>query len=115
MNKTWLTGINITIVGLIIVFLCLSLIATFVRLMGWWDSRGLEREAAQEKAAFHKPQTIDETTLVLISAAVATLIQGRFHIRSVRRITTGESTTSPWSMQGRAVLHGSHVIHKKEH
>jgi Na+-transporting methylmalonyl-CoA/oxaloacetate decarboxylase gamma subunit len=106
-------GINLTLVGLFIVFAALTAIAIVVGLMRWLDSKGLEREAAEKQAALEKEPTIDNLTLVLISAAVATVLQGRYYIRSVRRIPIVAEKASPWSTQGRAVLLGSHVIPKK--
>ncbi|RMF60715.1 MAG: hypothetical protein D6748_03455 [Calditrichaeota bacterium] len=113
MSDSLMYGLNLTFVGLMIVFVVLAGIASLIAFLRWLDKQGLEREQAQKEAALEKDQTIDETTLVLIAAAVATVLRGRYHIRSVKRIIPGGGKTSPWSIQGRAVLHGSHVIHKK--
>ena len=72
-----------------------------------WNSR----EKQQKVEALEKQQDIDDLTLVLISAAVATLINGRHRIKNVSRVMPS-SGSSPWSMQGRSVLLGSHSIKK---
>ncbi len=113
MTETLVTGYTLTVVGLLIVFTSLAFIASVVALLRWLDTGSDKREAREAADALEKDQTIDELTLVLISAAVATMIQGRAHIRSVRRIAHIELPSSPWSAQGRAVLHGSHVLPKK--
>lgn len=113
MSETISYGLNLTLIGLFIVFAALTAIAVGVGIMRWLDVKGQQREAAEKEAALQKEQTIDELTLVLISAAVATVLQGRYYIRSVRRIPLVGETTSPWSAQGRAVLLGSHVVSKK--
>ncbi len=109
MDETLLLSFKLTIAGLVIVFAALIVIATVVAIIRAVDARWEEREEKQDRAAFEKPQTIDETTLVLISAAVATYLTGRHRIRGIRMIQS-ETKASPWSMQGRLVLTGSHVI-----
>jgi len=49
---------------------------------------------------------------VLLSAAVSTIFLGRARIRSVRRLLPTNHIASPWSVTGRSVLQGSHVISK---
>lgn len=106
-------GVNLTIVGLLIVFAALVAISLGVALMRWLDEKGHLREEREKQLALEKEQTIDNLTLVLITVAVATVLQGRFYIRSVRRIPLIGERASPWSLQGRAVLLGSHVVTKK--
>lgn len=103
-------ALTITVVGLAIVFLVQVAIAAVVGLLRRLDERWRAAEAAREAAALGRRPTLDDTTLVLVSAAVATLIAGRTRIRSVRRLLPADSPSSPWSAQGRAVLQGSHVI-----
>jgi len=106
-------GLTLTYVGLGIVFMVLSAIALAVAGMRRLDERWQHRERQEEREAFGKEPTIDATTLVLLSAAAATMIQGRFRIRGVRRLPIGGARTSAWSIQGRSVLQGSHVITRK--
>lgn len=113
MENTMAEGYTITLVGLLIVFAALAFIASIVGLLRKLDSGSEQRETREAAAALEKDQNIDELTLVLISSAVATVLKGRAHIRSVRRIAHIELPSSPWSSQGRAVLHGSHVPAKK--
>jgi Na+-transporting methylmalonyl-CoA/oxaloacetate decarboxylase gamma subunit len=108
-------ALPLTLVGLTIVFCVLLLIATvitFIRYLDNWFR--LRAEAAPIKEAAPVLPTIDDTTLVLISAAVATVLQGRYRIRKIRKILPLNSQRDSWSRQGRAVLQGSHVIDKKK-
>ena len=110
----WLSfSLNLTLVGLFIVFGVLSIIAIVVSLVRRLDDSWQSREKAQEQEALDKEPTIDDLTLVLISAAAATMISGRFHIRRVRRLLPADAVRGQWSSQGRAILHGSHVISKR--
>ena len=106
-------AISFTIVGLLIVFGALIIVALVVALIGKTDTKWQDREAAERQAALAADQNIDTTTLVLITAAAATMIQGRFYIRSVRRLLPMGGQRSQWSAQGRAILMGSHVVPKR--
>ena len=108
------TGLALTVVGLAIVFGVLGITATIVRLLGTVDRRWQEAERRREVEALERTPTIDNTTAVLISAAVATYLGGRFQIRSVRRLMRTDLPESPWSAQGRATLRGSHVISRRK-
>lgn len=105
--------LQFAVAGILIVFGALAIIAGAVALIRRADDRWQDREKREEAAAYDKDQTIDTTTLVLIAAAAATMIQGRVHIRRVRRLLPTDAVTGTWSMQGRAILHGSHVVPKK--
>ena len=107
-------GWTMTVVGLGIVFSVLTAIAVMVWTLGRLDDRWRRREAEAAATATEREQTIDDTTLVLICAAVATMLVGRNRIRSVRRLLPPDSPSSPWSAQGRAVLMGSHVPPKRK-
>jgi len=109
------SALHLTAVGIPIVFGVLATVAFVVFLVSRLERRLEERREAREASATEAPkpkpaptQTIDDTTLGLITAAAATMIQGRFHIRRIRRINpTGQTA---WFQQGRATLHGSHVV-----
>lgn len=103
-------GFEITLVGMGVVFLALLLVASAIALMSRLDERWQSGERRDEAAAFGKTPTIDTTSLVLIAAAVATVVTGRHRIRAVRRLLPGDSPASAWSAAGRAVLLGSHVV-----
>ena len=110
----WLTfALQLTVVGVLIVFGALTLIALVVSLLKKLDNRWQKRERDQEEARLASAPTIDNLTLVLISAAAASMLQGRFHIRKVRRLLPRDATSGPWSLEGRAILHGSHVVSRK--
>lgn len=106
-------SIRFAVIGILIVFACLAIIVACVSFIRRADHRWQAREEAQDRAALAKDASIDTTTLILISAAAATMLQGRFYIRKVRRLLPRDAIRGPWSMQGRAILHGSHVVPKK--
>jgi len=106
-------SINFAIIGILIVFGALALISVIITLVRKADDHWQSREETQRDEATQKTPTIDNLTLVLITAAVATIITGRFHIRKVRRLKRQDTTARTWSVQGRAILHGSHVVPKK--
>jgi len=103
-------GPVLALIGLVIVFAVLSMLAAVVALIRRVDDRWQEDERAAEQAALEKPPGLDSITLVLIAAAVATYLQGRFRIRRVRRLFPHDAPSSPWSHQGRLVLMGSHLV-----
>jgi Na+-transporting methylmalonyl-CoA/oxaloacetate decarboxylase gamma subunit len=110
----WLSfGLSFALIGIAIVFVALSIIAIAVALIKRLDDGWQAREKRQRNEALEKDQSIDSITLVLIAAAAATMIQGRFHIRKVRRLLPLSAQKSPWSVEGRAILHGSHVVPRK--
>ena len=104
--------LDLTFVGLIIVFGVLALISLVVSLVRRLDEGWIHKEKEISEQMTEKQQNIDTTTLVLISAAVATIIGGRFRIHHVRVLPTNVKRT-PWSAQGRSQLLGSHVIQRK--
>jgi len=110
----WLSfGLKFAVIGITIVFGVLAIISIAISLIRRGNDAWQKHEDIQKETATEKEQNIDTTTLVLISAAVATMLQGRFHIKSVRRILPANAQRGPWSVQGRAVLLGSHEVPKK--
>ncbi len=105
--------LKFAVIGILLVFGALAFISVTVTVIRRLDARWESREEKQERAALDKDQSIDTTTLLLIAAAAATMIQGRFHIRRVRRLMPTHSESGPWSRHGRAILHGSHVVPRK--
>lgn len=99
--------------GIIIVFAVLALIAAVVALFKRLDDRWQAAEARAEARAVRKPPTIDDTTLVLIAAACATAVGGRFRVRRIRRLLSPRTRRTPWSAQGRLILQGSHTVERK--
>lgn len=104
----------LAIAGVFIVFSVLALIAAVVAFLKRLDDRWQATEAKQAEAAVDKEPTIDNTTLVLISAAVATAVAGRFRVRKIRRLLSPRTKRTPWSAQGRLILQGSHSVRRKK-
>ena len=101
-------GLALALTGILVVFVVLSLIAVLVASFGYLDRRFTAQDSSQEKA--EQAAEIDNITLLLISAAVATVMRGRHRIHRIRRL---EKIGNSWQQSGRATLHASHVIPKK--
>lgn len=114
MNETMRMGLELAGVGLMVVFSVLTIMALVVTGLQRLDARWQAAEAAQDDARTEAEPTIDATTLVIISAAVFTVFQGRAHIKKVRRLLPSENPSTAWSMQGRLSVQGSHVIPRNE-
>ncbi|MBU1430621.1 OadG family protein [Myxococcota bacterium] len=110
--ETFSDALLLSAVGLSVVFFVLAVIALVIAFIGRLDARWGEAEIAHKAAAVDKTPTLDHTTVVLISAAVATLLQGRGRIRRIRPLKPQDGA-SPWSQQARAHLQGSHIIRPK--
>lgn len=100
----------LTLVGVGIVFSVLALIAAVVAVFKRLDDHWQAQEVQAEQRALTKEPTIDETTLLLISAAVATVVGGRFRVRKIHRLLSPRQKRTPWSARGRLRLQGSHTI-----
>lgn len=106
-------AVQFSLLGMGIVFVVLALLVAVLGVLKRLDGRWQAAERAEaETPAPRDAQTIDDTTLVLISAAVATVVGGRGRIRSIRRVLPSDAPSSVWSAQGRATLQGSHVIQR---
>ena len=106
-------AVQFSLLGIAIVFAVLATLVLILGLLRRLDDRWQAAERAEAATpAARDEQTIDDTTLVLIAAAVATVVGGRGHIRSVRRVLPSDAPSSVWSVQGRATLQGSHVIQR---
>jgi Na+-transporting methylmalonyl-CoA/oxaloacetate decarboxylase gamma subunit len=97
----------------VIVFLVLALIALVVAGFRRLDEHWQRQEAKEREEALEKEPTIDATTLVLITAACATVVAGRFRVKRVRRLLSPNMPRTPWSAEGRVTLQGSHVIQRR--
>ena len=107
--------LTLSLVGMVVVFLVLALIAAIVGLIRRLDDRWQAAERARDMAALDREPTIDATTVVLIAAAAATLVHGRHRIRKIRRLLSPRVQRTPWSAHGRLILQGSHAIERKPH
>ena len=106
-------SLKFAVIGILVVFGALAFISIAVSIIRRLDQKWESREEREDQAALEKDQSIDTTTLVLIAAAAATMIKGRFHIRKVRRLLPKQTPGGSWSKEGRAILHGSHVVPRK--
>ena len=98
--------------GLVIVFCVLALSAGVVAVFKRLDDHWQEQERLNEAKAVDKAPTIDDTTLLLITAACATVVAGRFKVRRIRRLLSPQTKRTPWSAQGRLILQGSHTVQR---
>jgi Na+-transporting methylmalonyl-CoA/oxaloacetate decarboxylase gamma subunit len=103
----------LAVAGLAIVFTVLALIAAVVALFRRLDDRWQAAEQRAAEAAVERAPTIDDTTLVLIAAACATVVGGRFRVRRIRRLLRPDVHRTPWSAQGRLILQGSHTVDRR--
>jgi hypothetical protein len=103
----------LALAGLVIVFGVLLLISLLLTLFRRLDDRWQLREKEEEEAARTREPTIDDTTLVLISAAVSAVVVGRFRVKRIRRLLSPGQKRTPWSVQGRLILLGSHAVRRR--
>lgn len=101
-------GLPLALTGMLVVFTVLALISLLVATFGYLDRR-FTTEKTDDKTVKQSPE-IDNITLILISAAVTTILRGRHRIHRIRRL---DRIGSGWQQSGRAILHASHVIPKK--
>lgn len=110
MGTTPGTALVLTAVGMVIVFAVLGAIAGFISLVRWLDDRWQEREDRQAEARRLAPDVVDLTTQLLIAATVVTVLAGRGRVLRIRRVLPSDSPRSPWGMQGRLMVQGSHAF-----
>lgn len=103
-------GLEITLVGMGVVFLALALVAGAISWMRRLDERWRADEESEDAAAFGRAPTVDQLTVILIAATAATMIVGRHRIRRIRRLSPGEQPASAWAVTGRAALQSSHAV-----
>ena len=112
--------LTFSLMGIGIVFTVLATIAGIIFLLQRLDQRWSQqeqqsREQRNDLANPSREPTIDTTTLVLISASVATVLQGRYYIKSIRKLPSTAARRGSWTVQGRAVQHGSHTVKTHHH
>ncbi len=113
MSEAILYSLKFAFIGISIVFVSLALIVSAISLIKRADDYWIKHEESQKKQMLNKTQNIDNITLAIIATAVSTMLLGRYHIRGVRRYLPRDLERSPWSTEGRAILHGSHIVNKK--
>lgn len=97
-----------SIIGFLIVFFTLLSLVFIVAFIKWLDGRWEQREGKHKEQALNMPQNIDNTTLVLISAALGVYFQGRARIKRVRVLPRSAKQGGSWAFQARTILQGSH-------
>jgi sodium pump decarboxylase gamma subunit len=109
-------GIEITVVGLTVVFIALALLAWilsyFDRIDNWVTNHRSKSQDAMVESAAEKPvdEGISPEIIAAISAAVAVAIGSKVKIKHVRyRRQTANPT---WQTQGRATIMASHTINR---
>jgi sodium pump decarboxylase gamma subunit len=107
------TGLILALVGMVVVFASLSVLAGIIvlvkRLIDRPAPAPAEQVAAPRTPAEPQPQRLDPQIVAAISAAVASLYLGR-SVR-VRRVRFADSGSPTWSTEGRARIMGSHRPH----
>ena len=103
---------SLALVGVAIVFSVLTIIALVVAFFKRLDDHWQHQEEVAAAKALEKEPNIDLTTLVLICAAAATVVGGRFRVRKIHRLLSPKTKRTPWSSRGRLTLQGSHTIRR---
>lgn len=116
-------GIQLTIIGLLVVFFTLLLISLIVstvfgRVEQWAASLGLSKreetpappvlEPVPEPVLEVTPSELAPELLAVITAAIGVAIDKRAKIKTIRYRRTPASTS--WSVQGRTTIMASHQI-----
>lgn len=106
-------GIPLAIMGVLVVFLALSLVAAFIKVLPLLiSSLGEVAPVATTTAETPGVDDLSEETLAVIAAAVAETIRRPQRIVRIRGITPGEHD---WSLEGRLQHHQSHRLPRSEH
>jgi sodium pump decarboxylase gamma subunit len=109
-------SILLLVVGMIVVFAALLLLAGMIRLMEWTD-RTLNTKRIKkysEKVETHKvDDELNDEIVAVISAAVAAMLRPPVRIRRIRFLTEGASDQS-WAVTGRLNIMASHAIARRK-
>lgn len=108
-------GIQITIIGLIVVFISLALIAVIIGVvLGRVDEWFVQLKRSQSKAKEAEAPLVElpadqlsPELLAVISAAVTVAIDKKIRIKMIRYRRVPAQPT--WSVQGRATIMASHT------
>ena len=110
----FMLGVQITVIGLTVVFIALALLAWilsyFDNIDAWITNRKTKTQAQPTEAVAEKSvdQGISPEIIAAISAAVAVAIGGKAKIKHVRYRRQMADPT--WQTQGRATIMASHTI-----
>ena len=109
-------GVEITVVGLTVVFIALALLAWmlsyFDRIDAWVTKRKTKSQDQTAETATEKSvdEGISPEIIAAISAAVAVAIGRKVKIKHVRYRRQAANPT--WQTQGRATIMASHTINR---
>lgn len=116
-HETFGEGVMVTLVGMGVVFAVLIIMILFINLFkkveplldraGAFFSKN-KGEAAAAAQNSQEAQNIDNTTLVLISAAVAAYTHNKARVRRIRVLPAKAKQGGNWAMQVRSALQSSH-------
>lgn len=112
MSDTWSQVSCLSVMGMTVVFSVLMLVAGLVTLVRRFGGISEPRDHIATAVRSSRDRVLDDLTVVLITAAAITLLKGRGRIRRIRKVRHSEPRSSPWILQGRATLIGSHQIQK---
>ena len=111
-------GLQITAIGLTVVFIALALLAWilgfFDKIDAWFSERQAKSAGKSVEAIMDTPadEGISPEIIAVISAAVTVATGGRAKIKLVRYRRQAADPT--WQMQGRATIMASHAITKQK-
>ncbi len=118
MQEVFIAGLQLSVIGILVVFVALTLVAVVVSNLKYADRFLSSRLASPHQpaarpapAAGDAPASSDAIppeVIVVITAAVVEALGEKARVRSVRRRQSG----STWQMQGRATIMGSHQVRK---
>lgn len=112
MLEVLVSSITRSVIGFSIVFGVLLFLVIGVMIMNWLDNKVSSHALSKNKEEESKMQTVDDTTLVIISAAVATYFGGRARVNRIRVLPNKAKSGGTWAVHGRMALQGSHTAKK---
>ncbi|GAB4427326.1 MAG: hypothetical protein Kow0031_07330 [Anaerolineae bacterium] len=118
MGEVFIAGLQLSIIGILVVFVALTLVAVVVSNLKYADRFFSARPGHHHQPAAQAAPAAGETAtptdaippevIVAIAAAVAEALGEGTRIRHIRRRQAGTT----WQMQGRATIMGSHQVRK---
>lgn len=104
-------GIALAIMGVLVVFTALVLLAAFIEFLPRILATVSQKEPAEPAPRLADEDELDTETLVVIAAAVAAVLGQPHRIIRVRGLT---SEDRGWSLEGRMQHHHSHRVEHRE-
>ena len=103
-------GIALALMGILVVFVALVLVATFIKFLPQMLA-SISAGASEQSGISPAVDELSEETLVVIAAAVAETIREPHRIVRIRGLTP---ENLGWSLEGRMQHHQSHRIQPRE-